>query len=81
MVKSLVLVLVILIGGGSSNIIAYSSPDGDPFYVDNYAMNEEFYVVSKPIENPKPEPMTYNPCTALQQAVCYKDWIASGYYY
>ena len=74
-VKSLVLALAILIGGGSSNIWAYDSPSGDPFYEDNYAVDEEYFSI------PEPKTKTTEACEISLQLMCYEDWIDSGYYY
>ena len=63
-----------------SAAVAYSSPDGDPFYIDNYAMSEEYSVaILGDVKEPEPIPEPEE--DKNQQTMSYNDWIASGYYY
>lgn len=61
----------------ASMVSAYSTPDSDPFYEDNYAMNEEFYQLAAEDVKPSPEPnIETAPCTA---SMIYNDYVDDGY--
>ena len=65
-----VIALAILI----SSSIAHSSPEGDPFYEANYAIDEKYSSILSDVKNP--EPIDTSSCTAT---MIYNDYVDGGY--
>ncbi len=63
----------------TSPAIAYSSPDGDQYYIDNYDTNNDYEVVTlKAVKAPVPKP-TEDKCSPSQQAMFYNDYVDNGH--